>query len=439
MPPSNQTPQSSKYDSQNNNIDIIAMYESVIKLIDSKRSTLNISSLINDIIQKKIQINNINNFRELVQYGKTETLPQESRCHAFYRMIGFPVVSSDLVNFYNPGLDVIRVENKQYLTDQKIKIASDQIEGFHQLSLQREKTALAFSDVFNTNLTINASTLTLSSLNTRDFISTLKNINDLSEDSMKLKNHSYVANLNSIIGDNKISLLQYIDGNGNSPDANKLFKNRYHILAPFIVDPIIDATICPDENLISIPFTTNKQKKIKEQTYVSAPLLDKIIYDRFNVSQSNIISTTDIENFIKNDPTISGEAIIQNIISNQYGSYEKQQFLKYFNIIRAMIFKLTSAQRVVREMQKKYYFLPIPSTTGPELSCSVRDILITESIAKNKNFVTPSDKELIKQTFIVSGKQTNNLISNNSSEPDVGGFNNQLINIFDRRRSIKKT
>src|ERR1700728_3520122 len=32
---------------------------------------------------------------------------QESRCHAFYRIIGFPVISSDMQTYYNPGFDIV--------------------------------------------------------------------------------------------------------------------------------------------------------------------------------------------------------------------------------------------------------------------------------------------------------------------------------------------
>src|SRR6185312_13011132 len=91
-------------DEQNFDIDIDKLYADFIQEIDNNRSIVNTSNQGNQSFLKVLKKQTITSLAKLV---KVETTPQESRCHAFLRLIGFPVISKDL-RFYNPGLDIIK-------------------------------------------------------------------------------------------------------------------------------------------------------------------------------------------------------------------------------------------------------------------------------------------------------------------------------------------
>ena len=82
-------------------INVNNLHESIIKKIDSIRSYIVVSSV---KIDKNINLDK-QDFDEILKKNiKKEKDPQESRCHAFYRLIGLPVVDKDGYG-YNPGFD----------------------------------------------------------------------------------------------------------------------------------------------------------------------------------------------------------------------------------------------------------------------------------------------------------------------------------------------
>src|SRR6266404_5890414 len=116
--------QSNFQDRQNFEIDIDKIYSDFIQEIDTNRSVVNISNQGNQVILNVLKKETIAGITRLL---KIEETPQESRCHAFYRLIGFPVVASDK-RYYNPGFDITQNEDTTIKLSDKIDIANNPLE-----------------------------------------------------------------------------------------------------------------------------------------------------------------------------------------------------------------------------------------------------------------------------------------------------------------------
>src|ERR1700678_1107164 len=109
---------------QNFNIDIDQLYADFIQEIDANRSIANI----------RVGTNALNNLQLSTIAGitnktKKESTVQESRVHAFYRLLGLPIVAQN-GQFYNPGLDTVVDPNRTIDKSLKITIANNQDPNF---------------------------------------------------------------------------------------------------------------------------------------------------------------------------------------------------------------------------------------------------------------------------------------------------------------------
>jgi hypothetical protein len=212
-------------DKQNFNIDFEKIYNDIIKEIDDIRSVVNITNKDN---QKIFSVLTKKSLYDLRQSLKIERLPQESRCHAFFRMIGFPICGED--GFYNPGFDNVimvnkdgTVKSKNIDDEAKLHIINSLRKGYKELSLFRETYLSGIASIFNSNESIDASVLSLTSSSiTRNFSSASEKS---SYNDFKIIDQSYDTDFSQgLVGSpttdgsvGQISLLQYIDSNGNKP------------------------------------------------------------------------------------------------------------------------------------------------------------------------------------------------------------------------------
>jgi len=361
--------------------------------IDDYRSKISISGKTVNDITKAIKNNSL---RDLL---KPEDTYQESRCHAFYRMIGFPVY--DGTDFYNPGFDSMFKDannnSKQIKKSDKIRIAttSINIKALTALFDARESTASTFANIFNYNQSLNASVLALSSMNKRDFIAPLEKIlaiDQLGSDLDPLS-QTYTISKEGHVGNNKPDLTEYIGADGTTPTLPKTAFDRKHILYPFLVDARYSESVNV-ENMPAVPFVLSDKHLIASPTVtVEIPMLETIIRNR--LSEPNISGELqELKDYVANVPSIADEELIQKI-SQDYKLNEQQRFLGYLDIMRAMIDKLVQAQNAIEETQKFYYWLPIPATNGPEGGCTIRPIIISKQLMNNPMFITIDDYDLI--------------------------------------------
>lgn len=409
-------------DPQTFEIDIEKIYSDFILAIDNIRSCYNANNIRNTSVTLSLSdANTILDARSsLSLLCRLDTFPQESRCHAFYRIIGFPCSDASKSKIFNPGLDIIKNTDRKIDDTFKLSVIKNPIEGFRDLSVFREAQALNAANIFSSQESIDASTLALSSgRNIRPFISSLQNTQF---DDTDVSNQQYSMDLTSSVGGAVVPLTSYQDVQGQTPKKLNTFPFG-HILKPFLVDPIIDLTVNDSSKLIAVPFVSNKnQLKIKDDTYVSRPMLEQVIRDRFSITNpSETAGTADqsILDYIKSIPDITDIGIVNNA-NNIYKLGDQQQFVKFLNIIRAMIKKLVEAQNIISNAQDNYYWVPIPALNGPEGGCSVQGVFLSTKISGD--LVPQNDVDIINATIKKIINQTDVSASTATGTPDVGGF-----------------
>lgn len=415
---------------QNFTINIEKIYSDFIQEIDVTRSLVN--------IQKSIALDKLNEktVNDLNRFLKIEDTPQESRIHCFYRLIGFPVVRSDKTSYYNPGFDNIPGQEKTITLDKKIEIANDPLPDFKDFSTKREAFINYFKVIWSIQpATITASAVALSSsIHTRPFNAPLTNDKPFE---FALDTQSYTADFRSIIGKNdKVSVTDYVDAVGNKPDKSALTSKRSHRIKPFIVDARIDFSCNPASRKVAVPFVLNKSNLlIAENTFVKRPLLEKVIRDRLTVHNVKDVSSAQqkIQDFILSVPSIENEPIIKQMQSDIYNTDQKVQFQKYLYIIGAMCKELVTAQLIMKGVQSRYYWLPLPSVDGPEGGSEVAPLIISKTMpdGDNNSFITTKDRELIRLTLIQAANEFNAQTAPVSGTPDPGDFTLGAIQSFD--------
>ena len=383
-------------------INFSKVYNDFIKVIDAYRSNVNITDPNNKSLLKKI---NEENFNAGGGQGiVVESNPQESRCHAFFRLLGFPVVSDN--GFYNPGLDVIKNPNQKRKVDleKKISVANNQIESFKdfsKISDARESYVNSLLPIFSNNNSMDATVLAISAANIRPISSVFAKNSDSIENPFDPENQSYEILDTGQVGKKIIKLNEFVNSIGEKP--TKFAKKRNHIIKPFIVDARIDITT-PNNKKIGVPFVENlTQLKINETSYTKRPLIEKIIIDRFSDQIDAADQNTQLDsikvfiNFVKSSPFIKDANLVKTISSssNTLKLSEAKQLQKYFNLILVMSRSLVEFQRTIQSAQALYYWIPIPSTTGIEAGISVRPIILTEL----ENFYTISDLQIVVQNI----------------------------------------
>lgn len=413
---SSSTPNQSNFQTnQNFDIDLQEVYNDFIQEIDANRSIVNLQ--VNTTVLNSF---NIKTIASLANQLKIESTPQESRAHAFYRLIGLPVVGGS-GQFYNPGLDNISGNKTIYLSD-KITIANSISSDFKALSLQRENYPNGWLALFNQQpVTITSSALSLSSsTQTRQF-SVPTTVTDPT--SFVPGNQKYTPSLNSIVGKYHTQLTAYVDANGNKPNSSTLAATRYHFIQPFQVDPRIDFTVNPSSRRVAVPFVPSKKNLlVAENVFVKRPLIEKVIRDRFTSTQGAVVSSSQqqIIDYILNVPTVKQDNLISQMVNDIYNTGEQALFEKYLFMIQAMCTKLVKAQLDIQLVQSRYYWAPAPAVNGPEGGSSVQGIIISSTMPTN--LITIADNSIIQQSLRQSANKFDTSSSEADGTPDLGGF-----------------
>jgi hypothetical protein len=452
--------QSNSEDDQIYEIDIDQIYADYIQAVDSARSYVNVINQNTAQLLAAIGGNpespTVNNLVPAKTY-------QESRCHAFFRIIGFPVVASNkgggTMQFYNPGHDIIYGQRSLTLPA-KIAIANNPIDGFIALSNEREQYFQRQLKIFSIPTSVDAGVLALSgganAAGQRKFNSPFVQ-NTLPFD-MNFSHQNYPGVYTSIVGGGKrgygsqgdstqgaVTLNQYYDASYNIPAAATLPTNKNHIILPFIVDPRIDFSCSPTTNRIGVPFVPNNSfLQISSTTYANPPILEIVIRDVFSVTnqlQSSSITTQQFATFITDVAHIvPDKSILAQINQNNVKQLtSNSQFVQFVNIIQAMIKKLVEAQKNIQGAQSNYYWLPVPATIGPEGGSTVQGVFLppapgtkatNNSSATISPLVPTNDWDILKSTAqsLFSQTQQNPQAASAVGQPDPGGFARSLKN-----------
>lgn len=397
-PNSTDTPNQENFqDDQNYDIDVNQLYTDWIVAIDNLRSYSSVNAQ-NDKILSALSKSGNTDITGAAKLIKMEQSVQESRCHAFFRWIGFPV-SDKNHQIYNPGFDIIKDANRRIKIQDKLTRATNPIDKFNDLSIKRENFARTNLDIFSNAKSTDAGALALSSGGTgtlRKFVVPLNPEKGDDPFDMNPDNQSFQVDMNGVVGEETIPLTKYQNANGQFP--TKLTDKRLHLIKPFIVDARIDFSVAPQSRLVAVPFVPdNYHTKVDPVNNVRRPLIEKIIRDRYAVgdpTSSAGTSTNNILQYISESLDIKDNALVQKVNNKDlYNQSEQAQFIQAINTIRSLMKKLVIAQNSITEIQGQYYWLPAPSASGPEKGCSVQGIFLPTVI--DTSLVTEKDKAIL--------------------------------------------
>ena len=387
-------------------------------------------------------------------------LAQESRCHTLYRIIGLPVVTEDKSDFYNPGLDIVMGDNITRAIDinRKLRIAKKVGQKFEAISSRREQYSTKTSAIFSISESVEAGVLSLTSgtfdskgtINKRKFAQGLSKTSgafDFSPDHQYYSTPGNISATSCLVGINSIRLADFHD---KIADPNQSFKpnpnlggydvlfGHHHIIVPFMVDPRIDFSIWAAESKtssgiskrVAVPFVPDASfLKIGSTATAERPLLEKVIRDRFSQStvQDAGLAVTETVNYIKSSKEIQsikiGTTPIGDIFSGSvYKTSQQQAFVQYVFTIQALMRKLSTCMQSIQVAQGSYYWLPVPSTTGPESGCTIRDIRNILSKNISQKLITPEDLNLIDKVVNSIMSDVNTSITQPTATPDPGSF-----------------
>jgi hypothetical protein len=354
--------QTQYYDDQETfNVDFDKLYSSFVSSIDALRSHFNALAT---------------NAQELntPQY-------QESRCHTFYRMIGFPIVA-DSGSYHSPGFDPnLNTNSVQAAVNKSIdSVIANNIDITNQFK-KREQIFKDFNKIFS-NGGINAQSVALGSIFIRSFKKQFSTTatDPLVADPSQIQNiFERVTEVDDFYGPQGFT--------GTTSFSGYTVLTSRHLLKPFVVDPRIDIAIRPNTNRICAPFLKDKsQTKIFQSSAgvsesLKRPYIERVISVRFNNSNEansqvpgNVSPSVQptgtyvqgIINDIKANDNITDPDLIAaatNILGQLY-SDELVIFNNYYKIIRVIIKELVSSIRDVQAIRQNINFDPIPSSTG---------------------------------------------------------------------------
>jgi hypothetical protein len=379
---------------------------------------------------------------------------QESRCHAFFRMIGFPVIASDY-SYYNPGLDSIKETDssgnpisRKITLSIKIDIASKVSPQFESISQARETWVSSTGKIFAIPTSVEAGVLALSSgtysgpniTNIRTFSAPFTKNIDSDPFDFAITDQSYSTNQFSLVGNQFIPFLSYQDNSGNTLTTNgtnnPIFQQHQHIILPFMVDPRIDFSTWSNDSAtavgtcrrVAVPFVPDATfLKAGSTSTALRPFIEKVITDRINQSNnttsSGLLGTNYVQYVqnIKSFQTIQiGGTSLSSIFSNSaYSSDQQESLIEFIYNTQALIYKLVESIHKVQAAQAKYYWLPQPNTSGPEAGCDIRDVPFT---TQSFGLLTPDDTNIILNQLQVFFSNLNSLVAAPTSMPNKGGF-----------------
>ena len=385
-------------------------------------------------------------------------LAQESRCHTFYRIIGFPVISEDKKTFYNPGFDIIKQVDSNGKPIKrnvdlafKLKVASNVGKPFEDISKARESYAAGTAKIFSVPESVEAGVLALTSgtygsksnVNIRKFAQPFLQDNDpfnFSPGSQAYSSPGNVLMNSSWVGDKEVTFADYQDSNGVKPNPSiggyKILRQHSHIIKPFMVDPRIDFSIWASESKttsglsrrVAVPFVPDASYlKTSDTATAERPLLEKIITEAYSILKTSdagdaVSNAIDYVKGNKNIQTISiGGVEVGDIFSGKVFKVSQQQaFAQYLLTIQALMAHLVASMSVIHAAQGIYYWLPTPSDSGPEGGCTIRDVPLNQNISTD--LITPYDFDIIKSQvqLILSG--VTSTIAQPTATPDPGSY-----------------
>lgn len=375
--------------------DINALYERFITPIENIRSLAVRPSLSLNELNTNINKESGLSIREIIKKSANGITPAnlnkykiETRTHAFYRLLGLPVIAKDGNSFYNPGF------NPNANVKNILNVLSNLENDTLTISYIREqdyKDRINILKKDNIEATVFLKLIPFFAPNFQVINKEKKEIFDLDFQSVQLDKNIYDLILNNI---------------SNLPkdaDLSKIF----HVLKPFVVDPLIENTVTPVENIVTAPFLgkISYAKNIlisgsMTSTY-KTPMIESIIkYRLSDINQSqleenqqfitNILNSVLLSDTLSDDSILDEELLVYSTVARtvtdllnksssvDYGTFsgsvknpDKRNIVDIINIykiIKYLVDLLIETNATLNFIQSKITWQPLTNTPeyGPE-------------------------------------------------------------------------
>jgi hypothetical protein len=387
-------------------------------------------------------------------------IPLESKVHAFYRMLGFPVVSPS-GKYYNPGYNpyggsFLTAKHRQEVDDEyysKSKIYNNIYE--------REKRLNNLLSIFkNPDSNIENTSFCLS-------IKYFNSINCLEETMEPLESYKQ-----SKKNQDRINYFEkfFIFNDEETYDILTQLAQKYseipHQLHPFITDPRICKNVAPDTNLICIPFLPNKSATaIKKNTFLNRPGLEMIIRMRL---EDDLVDTSFIKNIknilekstdnLANSTGVLGSNILSNLVlfgttlklpkdvEDQLSNVSDLQFrmaTKLMKILKTCINKLQEASNVIDSVENTVNWVPVVGGSGPidgpivnYMNTSIKNTQLEIDNKIKELELKKLNAEFSNKDFSVLGTFASPFITNTFAE-DVSSYNDRISELQNSKKATE--
>lgn len=306
----------------------------------------------------------------------------ESRVHAFYRLLGLPVVAKN-GNHYNPGFNPSPKEN---INRTSIDEAIDQ--NILNLSNLREQYHRSTSQLFSAQgLEATLFGLVMQQIKPFNMLDTNKTKAIDGRENILEELKTALPNLSQDVEKAKSSFGKIMGFGLNSAS---------HILKPFMVNPFIDMNVMPVGNKICVPFLPNiSSTKISSNPdiFLLRPGIEFIIRARLKDNAPDVLFLNNVTKIItqnKSPGTNSDISLLRSTIEalvdeNDLSQYNVTEIFDSFTTIQATVVKqlIKTLKVVIRELhravleiekvKKKITFLPIPNKKGFDKGGTLRD------------------------------------------------------------------
>jgi hypothetical protein len=298
----------------------------------------------------------------------------ESRCHAFFRNVGFPVVVPDGSSFYNAGHDPeqnktistrLAVNNKIYKNPSNVLLIAKRENQFNDrknIFVRQDSTSELYALLMR---------------KPRPFLTAQTGKDPFFIDEQKTTIDSRKQEINDLGLGGVMT--------GSVPD---IIINVPHILKPFVVDPSMEFAVEPEQSRrVAVPFLGSVDDLITgtdeggNKTSVYRPIIEQIIMHRLQIKEKDpsfyeaINSVLESKTSNEAEPVLlalSGKTIIENIgeeVISQIQNFTTLQSQISNNLIKCIkvaVSELIAAVRILEELKAKTDYHPIPGQSGPE-------------------------------------------------------------------------
>ena len=396
-------------DIQSVDFDIGTLINRFIAPIEAKRS---FSSVLPTTRPKRFdQTDCVDSAAEVLNTAVVDIEPQESRAHAFYRMISFPVLDIN-GGFYNPGFNPGRSLDA---CSQNVTIANNPFPNIDKMHAERETSARKQISLFTANF-LDASILSLAMQRVKPF-----QVIDESKSSIEFDAQQFtVAERKTFLNE------RYTAYDGN--DLTKFFEQGSHLIRPILVSPALEHAVQPRNRKVCEPFlATKNDAQIDEGVFLDRPGIEFILRLRLrqqpdkdaleetlftldpNVGLEGI-SLADLSRLalaLLDEEKINPDDILQKI---GLPDLELININKLVKLIKACVDELANAVETIDRVSRVIDWTPLPGENGPQDSSNIS---VDRSLVIPRQATSELERRIVQLSIKKSNAERTGRISDN--------------------------